>query len=164
MTEIFATDPSNPWSWSVIFDSTATNQIYEIRDAMFAKDSEAFTYTYGLRAKGTAKQLLLTVQLRPVIPDGELALYFRRFCVMKKVVGQFYAFSHRIDSCLGALFSFWISTLKQGIFLVSWQRPTASERNCSKSKGRVFTVADAIVKISSIKSARLNSKMRRSNL
>ena len=100
MTKIFATDPSNPWSWSVIFDSTATNQIYEIRDAMFAKDSEAFTYTYGLRAKGTAKQLLLTVQSRPLIPDGELALYFRRFCVMKKVVGQFYAFSHRIDSCL----------------------------------------------------------------
>ena len=100
MPEIFATDPSNPWSWSVIFDSTATNQIYEIRDAMFAKDSEAFTYTYGLRAKGTAKQLLPTVQSRPLILDGELALYFRQFGVVKKVVGQFYAFSHQIDSCL----------------------------------------------------------------
>ena len=27
ITTIFATDPSNPWSWSVMFDSTATKQI-----------------------------------------------------------------------------------------------------------------------------------------
>ena len=26
---IFATEPSNPWSWSVIFDSIARKQIYE---------------------------------------------------------------------------------------------------------------------------------------
>ena len=63
----------------------------------------------------------------------------------------------------GALFSFWIRTLKQGIFLASWQRPMASGGNCS-SKGRFFTVANTIVNIPSMKAARLNRKMRGSNL
>ena len=37
---IFATDPSIPWSWSVIFDSNATTKLCETRDASFAKDFE----------------------------------------------------------------------------------------------------------------------------
>ena len=54
-------------------------------------------------------------------------------------------------------------TLEQGVFLASWQRPTASGENCS-SKGNFFTVADAIVNIPSMKAARFNRKMRSSNL
>ena len=57
MTPIFATDPSNPWSWSVIFDSTATKQIGGTRDVTFAKDCEGVPDTYRLRATGAAKQL-----------------------------------------------------------------------------------------------------------
>ena len=37
---IFATDPSIPWSWSVIFDSNAAKKICETWDASFAKDFE----------------------------------------------------------------------------------------------------------------------------
>ena len=70
------------------------------RDGTFAKDFEGVTYTYRLRAKSAAKELLVTVPSRPLIPDGELALYFRRFVVVKKVVGQSYAFNHQIDNCL----------------------------------------------------------------
>ena len=54
-------------------------------------------------------------------------------------------------------------TLKQRIFLASWQRRMASGGNCS-SKERLFTVADAILNIPSIKAARLNRKVRSSNL
>ena len=46
----------------MIFDSTATKQTYETRDATFVKDYEGVTYTFRLRAKGAAKQLLVTVQ------------------------------------------------------------------------------------------------------
>ena len=91
---IFATDPSNPWSWSVIFDSNATKKIYETRDASFAKDFEGVTYTYRLLTKSAAKQLLVTVQSSPLIPDGEPALHFRWLSVVKKVVGQSYALLH----------------------------------------------------------------------
>ena len=49
---------------------------------------------------GVAKQLLVTVQSSPLIPDAELALYFRRFGVVKKAVGQSHAFNHQIDSGL----------------------------------------------------------------
>ena len=73
-------------SWGVIFDSTATKQIYQTRDATFAKNFEGFTYTYRLKAKSTAKHLLVTVQPSQLIPDGELALYFRQFGVVKKVL------------------------------------------------------------------------------
>ena len=100
ITAIFATDPSNPWSWNVIFDSTATKQIYETRDTSFAKDFEGVTYTFRLRTKGAAKQLLVAVQSTPLFPSGELALYLRRLGMVKKVVGQSYAFSHWIDSGL----------------------------------------------------------------
>ena len=78
----------------MIFDSTTTKQIYETRDPMFAKDFEEVTYTYRFWERGAAKQLLITVQPIPLIPDGELALYFRRFGVVKKVVGQSHAFNH----------------------------------------------------------------------
>ena len=54
-------------------------------------------------------------------------------------------------------------TLKQGIFLASWQRLMVSGGNCS-SMGRFFIAADAIVNIPSMKAARLNRKMRSSNL
>ena len=91
---IFPTDPSKPWSWIVVFDSTATKQIHKTRDITFAKDFEGVTYTDRIRAKSAAKQLLVTVQSISLIPDGELALYFRRFGVVKKVVGQSYAFNH----------------------------------------------------------------------
>lgn len=37
-TAIFATDPSNSWSWCVIFDSAVTKQIYKTRNATIAKD------------------------------------------------------------------------------------------------------------------------------
>ena len=93
-------DPSNPWPRSVIFDSSATEQIYETRDATFAKDFEGVSYTYRIRSKGAAKQFLVTVQSSPLIPDGELPLYFRRFGLVKKVVGQSYALKHQIDSSL----------------------------------------------------------------
>ena len=49
--EIFAIDPSKPWSRSLIFDSTVTKQIYETRDTIFAKDFEGVTCTYRLQAK-----------------------------------------------------------------------------------------------------------------
>ena len=70
------------------------------RDATFAKSFEEVTYTYRLRAKGAAKELRVTVQSSPLIPDGEFTLYFRRFRVVKKVVGQSYAFYHQIGSGL----------------------------------------------------------------
>ena len=35
---IFATDTSNPWSWRMVFDSTATKQIYKARDATFQRN------------------------------------------------------------------------------------------------------------------------------
>ena len=77
ITAIFATDPSNPWSWSMIFDSTVTKKIYETRDATFAKDFEGVTYTYRLQPKGAAKQLFVAVPSSPLIPDGGLVSYFR---------------------------------------------------------------------------------------
>ena len=49
---------------------------------------------YRLRKKGAAKQLLVAVQSSPFIPDGEPTLYFRRFAVVKKVVGQSHTFNH----------------------------------------------------------------------
>ena len=97
ITAILAAEPPNPWSWSVIFDSTATKHIYETRDTTFAKDFEEITYTCRLRAKGVAKQLLVTAQSSLLIPDVELALYFGQFGVVKKVVGQSHAFNHQID-------------------------------------------------------------------
>ena len=97
ITAIFATDPSNPWSWSVTFDTAATKQIYETRNATLVKDFEGVTYTYRLRAKGAANQVLVTLQSISLIPDGELALCFRRFGVVKKVVRQSHAFNHQID-------------------------------------------------------------------
>ena len=100
VTAIFTTDSFQPWSWNVIFDTTATKQIYETRDAMFAKDFEGITYTYRLRAKGAAKHLLVTVQLSQLIPHGDLALFFRRFGVVKKVAGQFHAFNRQIGNGL----------------------------------------------------------------
>ena len=51
-----------------------------------------------LRAKGAALQLLVTVQSIPLIYDRELALYFRQFAVVNKVVGQSHVFNHQIDS------------------------------------------------------------------
>ena len=89
ITAIFATDSSNPSTCSVIFDSTATKQIYKTRGARFAKDFDRVTYKYWLQAKGATKQLLETVESNPLIPDEELALYFRWFGVVKKVVGKF---------------------------------------------------------------------------
>ena len=77
----------------MIFDSTITKQIYETRDATFAKDFEGVTYRYRLRKKGAAKQLLVTVQSNPFIPDGKPTLYFRQFGVVKKVVGQSHTFN-----------------------------------------------------------------------
>ena len=68
----------------MIFDPTATKQIYETRNAMFAKDFEGAIYTYKLRAKGASKQLFVTVQSSPLIPDEELALYFRWYCGLRK--------------------------------------------------------------------------------
>ena len=100
VTAIFTTDPFHPWSWNVIFDTTATKQIYETRNAMFAKDFEWITYTCRLRAKVAAKQLLVTVQLSQLIPHGDLALFFRRFGVVKKMAGQSYAFSCQIGNGL----------------------------------------------------------------
>ena len=94
ITTIFATDPSNPWSWSVIFYSTITKQIYETRDATFVKDFEGVTYMFRLRKKGAAKQLLVIVQSSPFIPDGEPTLHFRQFGAVKKVVGQSHTFNH----------------------------------------------------------------------
>ena len=38
ITAIVATDPSNPWSWSVIFDSTATKKIYGTGNALIANN------------------------------------------------------------------------------------------------------------------------------
>ena len=97
---MFATDLSKPWSWSVMFDSTTTKQIHETKDARFAKDFEGITYTYRLRTTSAANQLLVTVQSSPLIPDGELVLYFRWFDVVKKVVGQSHSFNHQIDNDL----------------------------------------------------------------
>ena len=82
---MFSTNPSNQWSWSVIFDSTAKKQIYKTRDATFAKDFVGVIYIYRLWAKGSAKQLLVTVQSSPLIPDGEFALYFRQLGMMNNV-------------------------------------------------------------------------------
>ena len=45
-------------------------------------------------------QLLVTVQSSPIIPDEKLALYFRRFSVVRKVVGQPHTFNQQIDSGL----------------------------------------------------------------
>ena len=100
ITAIFATDPSNPWSWSVTFDTAATKQIYETRNATLVKDFEGVTYIYRLRAKGADNQVLVTLQSISLIPDGELALCFRWFGVVKKVVRQSHAFNHQIDSGL----------------------------------------------------------------
>ena len=89
ITAIFATDSPSPWACSVIFDSTATKQIYKTRGARFAKNFDRVTYKYWLRAKGATKQLLETVESNLLIPDEELDLYFRWFGAVKKVVGQF---------------------------------------------------------------------------
>ena len=83
-----------------MFDSTTTKQIHETKDARFAKDFEGITYTYRLRTTSAANQLLVTVQSSPLIPDGELVLYFRWFDVVKKVVGQSHSFNHQIYSDL----------------------------------------------------------------
>ena len=55
----------------------------QARDTMLAKDFEGVTYMYRLRAMGAAKPLLVTQQSSPLIPDGELPLYFRRFGVVE---------------------------------------------------------------------------------
>ena len=76
---------------------------YETRGATFIKDFEGVTYTYRLQAKYAAKQLLITVQSISLIPDGELVLYFRRFSVLKNLVGQSHSFNHQIDSDLRSI-------------------------------------------------------------
>ena len=63
----------------------------------------------------------------------------------------------------GVLSSFWLRKLKQGIFLASWLRPTASGKTCFL-KETFFTAEDAMVSISSTKAADLNRQMRSSNL
>ena len=55
------------------------------RDATFAKDFEGVIYIYRLWAKDSAKQLLVTVQSSPLIPDGKLALYFRQLGMVNNV-------------------------------------------------------------------------------
>ena len=78
-----------------MFDSTATNQIYETRDAMFAKDFERVNYTYRLRAQCAANMLLVTIQSSPLIPDGSWLCTsdgLVRFGL--KVVGESCAFNH----------------------------------------------------------------------
>ena len=57
----------------------------DYRDATFAKDFEGVIYIYRLWAKDSAKQLLVTVQSSPLIPDGELALYFRQLGMVNNV-------------------------------------------------------------------------------
>ena len=57
----------------------------DYRDATFAKDCEGVIYIYRLWAKDSAKQLLVTVQSSPLIPDGELALYFRQLGMVNNV-------------------------------------------------------------------------------
>ena len=146
----------------MIFDSTATKQIYETRYATFAKDFEGVTNMYRLRAKGAAKQHLVTVQSGPLIPDGELTLYFRRFGVVKKVVGQSYAFNHQINSGLRRI----ILLLNEDVEARDVPGFVTTSDGIRKKlffQGKVFTVADALVNIPSIKAARLNRKMRSSN-
>ena len=62
---------------------------------------------------------------------GGLALYFRWFSVVKKVVGQSHAFNHLTDSGLRRIILHWIRSFKRVIFLASWQRRATSGRNCS---------------------------------
>ena len=50
-----------------------------------------------------AKKLLVTGQSSPIIPDGDFALCFRRSGVVKRVVGQSYAFNHQIDTGLRSI-------------------------------------------------------------
>ena len=85
--------------FSLTLKSKSELVYFQTKDATVAKDFEAVTYPYKLRAKGVAKQLLVTRQSSLAIPDGELALYFKCFGVVKKAVRQFDAFNHQISSC-----------------------------------------------------------------
>ena len=55
ISAIFATNPSNLWSWSLIFDSTATKQIYETRMPRLQRILIGLPTCIGY---GAAKQLL----------------------------------------------------------------------------------------------------------
>ena len=86
-------------------------------------------------------------------------MYLRRFGVVKKVVTKSHHFNHnhQIDSGLRRI----ILLLNEDV--ETRQRPTASGGNIF-SKDRIFTAADAIVNVLSMKVSRLNREMRSSNL
>ena len=55
------------------------------------------------------------MQSSPLIPDGELALYFRRCDVVKNVVGKFYSFNNQIERFGGGIIIFIRDTISSKI-------------------------------------------------
>ena len=94
VTTIFATELSR--SWSVIFTLLQQNKFTRLGIPRLERILRGVTYKYRLRENGAAKQFLVTVQSSPLIPDMDLALYFRWCVVVKKVIEQSYAFNHQI--------------------------------------------------------------------
>ena len=69
--------------------------------------------------RGCCEAVPCNSTIDPTHPDGELAFYFRRFGVVKKVVGQSYTFNHQIDSGLRRIILLLNEMSKQGIFWVT---------------------------------------------
>ena len=83
--EIFTPDPTNPWHWSIIFNSTKTKDRYENRETEFTRVINRREVTYRIRTKGAPQRLLITVQSSPLIADDELSWLFRNLGMVRKV-------------------------------------------------------------------------------
>ena len=82
------------------------NKFMRLGTSRLQRILRGFTYTYKLPVKGSAEQLLVTVESGPLILDGKLYLYFREFGVVKKVLWQSHTFNHQIDSGLRSIIFF----------------------------------------------------------
>ena len=101
---IFTPDPTNPWRWSIIFDSTETKDRYYNRETEFSRAINGREVTYRIRTKAAPQRLVITVQSSSLIADDELTWLFRNLCTVEGVQKQMHTFNRKIDRGLRKIF------------------------------------------------------------
>ena len=101
---IFTPDATNPWRWSVIFDSTETKDRYYNRETEFSRAINGREVTYRIRTKAAPQRLVITLQSSSLIADDELTWLFRNLRTVEGVQKQMHTFNCKIDSGLRKIF------------------------------------------------------------
>lgn len=101
---VFTPEPTNPWHWSVIFESIQTREHYNNRDTDFVRTIKGREVNYHLRTVRAPQHLLVVVLSNPVIANKELAWHFRNLVTVKGMQKQMHSFNPIIDSGLRKTF------------------------------------------------------------